>query len=153
MVQPSAIDAILKIAGQLSNAASTSFRDDPTSSASLTLSLRQIVRVARHVSACTGTTPVPADIPADVATVITESIKEIMLLQFLPEPVRHVIQKVLASVLPQASMVTAHDSGEAVSYKPVVDGNDLTIGGLTYTRTVPTHPELVPAPLFFDIPR
>jgi von Willebrand factor A domain-containing protein 8 len=148
----SAVDAIVKVSEQLRQAADATFRDDVASASAMKLSLRQLLRVARHATtACSAATSV---LTPELSTSIADSVKESMLLQFLPDTVRRSIQGILESTLPlYRTADAAVTEATTVSFKPSVVDGVLDIGGVKCVISQPKQPELVPAPLFFDIPR
>jgi von Willebrand factor A domain-containing protein 8 len=147
-----AVDAIVKVSEQLHRTAESTFRDDLPSSTAMKLSLRQLLRVARHATA--SSPPGLSTLTPDLSAAIADSIKESMLLQFLPDIVRRSVQNILETVLP-LYRGSSSDTSESpvVSFKPVVSEGVLDIGGVQCPVALPQQPELVPAPLFFDIPR
>lgn len=135
-------DAIVRLTESLNAVASSSFRDDPPTATALRLSLRQILRLTRHVNTSAG-------VPLSVA--IGESVKELLMLQFMPEPARIAVNAVLQALFPISSAVSA--SAEGPSFKPVVTDGVLYFGDVSHPQHKPEFPELVPSPLFYDIPR
>ena len=149
----SVADAVVQLSSELASAAAASFRDDPATMAALTLSVRQSLRLARHASSVKAASARSAEVSLNHSIVLAESLKEILLLQFLPETARSTVQRIIDSSLPLASSGVSGDSPSRAVGVPVVADGVLRIGSIEHTVSSPINAELVPNPLFYNIPR
>ena len=76
LAHPGLVTSVLATATGLQEAASTLYRDQPNTAASLSLSLRQLLRIARHASVSPGTTPGTAEFDAARVSVCS-AVKEV----------------------------------------------------------------------------
>eukprot|EP00753_Platysulcus_tardus_P002307 PLAT11642.13.p1 GENE.PLAT11642.13~~PLAT11642.13.p1 ORF type:complete len:850 (+),score=362.94 PLAT11642.13:648-3197(+) len=111
------------------------------------LSTRQIVRLSRHMTVHKSTAL------AD----LSRSLRDTLLLDFMPAEARARVEAAMAdsgllSPSPDASAALAgEEEGTALAIES--DGDTLRIGDVSAAIAKGSRPELVPAPLFFDIPR
>ena len=148
----SAVDAVLTAVTALRTAATAQFHDQPVTAAALTLSLRQILRVCRHA------VPVEGSSPTAVRHACGRALQEVLLLPFLSDGVKAVVGTALGSagLAPGTASSSAASiaDGALASSLPTISVADgvLRIGSVTCPVSTVTQPELVPRPVFFNIP-
>ncbi|OQR83325.1 hypothetical protein ACHHYP_14843 [Achlya hypogyna] len=111
----------------------------------LSLSLRQLLRVARRLDAF------PDQALADLAPVVHDT----MMTQFVGPAQAAAIRRALGAVHSSPPANTASSAVDIDTAVAIVAAPDsLTIGNVTYPITrPPARPELVPQPLYYDIPK
>lgn len=159
------------------NAKAASLADtDPPAASALQLSLRQLIRLARHVSV----TSTAAAVVPDLNLEIRSAVHEAMMAAFQPTNAQDIINRALdqAGIMSAAQLAAAAHAGTpeeqaeshagavkrpvprsraAPAHRPAMSieatAARLTIGGVSVTIKPPASPELVPRPLFYDIPQ
>jgi von Willebrand factor A domain-containing protein 8 len=110
---------------------------------SLNLSLRQLLRACRRLNA----------FPQQSLEDLRPLIHDTMLTQFLPLSGGRLVDKLLTECgAPLGRSATPGASAETVDEICQRDGQ-LIIGDVSYPVKTPQHPELVPQPHYFDIPK
>lgn len=134
--------ALLSFADKLRDAKERSNEPDYLS---LTLSLRQLLRVCRRLNAY------PSQSLDDLRLVLHDT----LLTQFLPSSCARLVDSLLdESGVPAERKANAATAIDSVKAEEIRQENDrLFIGDISYPLQRPSNPELVPQPHFFDIPK
>ena len=107
------------------------------------LSLRQLLRLARHAHS----------FPKDAEASLPTRINNMLMAPYLPNAKRDVISEVMhASDLTLPTSSSLSSCPPSSSLQIVRTKTDLTIGDVTMKVRKPLRPEMVPNPIFYEIP-
>jgi len=155
-------ESVVDLAKALKAAAVTQFADDAATAAVLTLSLRQIRRLAARIACMSAAT---AAAPTDASA----AVHDVMMTAFLPGGARDAVAASIQAAGLGSGATLGFSSASAVSamrrcqlgaggsqrqWSLPADHPALEIGNaLLPVQSIPRDPQLVPHPVFFDIPR
>jgi von Willebrand factor A domain-containing protein 8 len=109
------------------------------------LSLRQMLRLARHADA----------FPHAAESTLSKRIDDMLMVPYLPTGKKDVVREIMTSVgIEEGSTIDASlsSSPSSLTIDRSIDG-ELTIGDVTvHVNTTPSRPEMVPNPIFYEIP-
>ena len=155
------VDAVLQLAQALKAAAVGQFASDPSTAEALTLSLRQLRRLAARIAAS------PPSSGSSVEA--SHEVHAIVMSPFLPSAAQAAVQtaikvaglgcgvdRAFSSSSSPAGGLSEGELGDAAASAWHLPASHaaVQVGGHALPRQVtPRRPELVPSPVFFDIPR